>query len=52
MNLTEMGFEQANEYYFDTIKVKVEDAAAVKKTSRSTKHQFHYYDDKSCRYFT
>lgn len=43
--LSEMGFEQVNNYYFDTVKVKVNDVAAIRKLAEAQKINFHYFED-------
>ena len=43
--LAEMGFEQVNQYYFDTVKVKVNDVAAIRKLAEAKKINFHYFED-------
>ncbi|MCW3109130.1 MAG: glycine dehydrogenase, partial [Segetibacter sp.] len=43
--LKEMGFEQVNEYYFDTIKVKVDDIAKIRKLAEAQEINFHYFQD-------
>jgi glycine dehydrogenase len=43
--LRELGFEQVNEYYFDTIKVKVDDVAALRKLAEAQQMNFHYFHD-------
>jgi glycine dehydrogenase len=43
--LVEMGFEQVNNHYFDTIKVKVEDVAAIRKLAEDQQINFHYFND-------
>ncbi len=43
--LIEMGFEQVNNSYFDTIKVKVNDVAAIRKLAEVQKMNFHYFED-------
>ena len=40
--LKTLGFELSNAAYFDTIKVKVDDAAAIRKTAEAAKINFHY----------
>ncbi|MFN8251531.1 MAG: aminomethyl-transferring glycine dehydrogenase [Ferruginibacter sp.] len=44
--LDEMGFTNVNEYYFDTLKILVKDAAAVQKIAEEQSINFHYFDDK------
>ena len=41
--LQEMGFEQANQYFFDTLKVKVEDSAIIKKMAEAQNINFYYF---------
>ena len=43
--LREMGFSQVNEYFFDTVKVKVPDVAALRKLAEAQKLNFHYFKD-------
>ncbi|WP_018614559.1 aminomethyl-transferring glycine dehydrogenase [Segetibacter koreensis] len=40
--LREMGFEQVNEFFFDTIKVKVNDVDVIRKIAESQKINLHY----------
>lgn len=43
--LAEMGFEQVNDCYFDTVKVKVNNVAAIRKLAEAKKINFHYIED-------
>ncbi len=43
--LQEMGFEQANEYFFDTLKIKVEDSAVIKKIAEDQNINFYYFEN-------
>ncbi len=43
--LEAMGFDPQNEYYFDTIKVKVADAAAVRQIAEARGINFHYEEN-------
>ena len=43
--LIEMGFEQVNNYYFDTVKVKVNDVATIRKLAEAQRINFHYFED-------
>lgn len=43
--LTQMGFEQVNRYYFDTVKVKVNNVAAIRQVAEAKKINFHYFED-------
>ena len=43
--LQEMGFEQANQYFFDTLKVKVEDSAIIKKMAEAQNINFYYFEN-------
>ena len=43
--LKAMGFEQQNKSYFDTIKVKTDDASAIKKIAESRGINFHYQNN-------
>lgn len=43
--LDELGFSNVNEYYFDTLKVQVKDAAAVCKIAEERSINFHYFDN-------
>ncbi|GEO07927.1 aminomethyl-transferring glycine dehydrogenase [Segetibacter aerophilus] len=43
--LVEMGFEQVNRHYFDTIKVKVDDVAAIRNLAEAQQINFHYFND-------
>ncbi|MEJ7677755.1 MAG: hypothetical protein WKG06_07785 [Segetibacter sp.] len=40
-----MGFKQVNNYYFDTVKVKVNDVAAIRKLAEAKKINFRYFED-------
>jgi len=40
--LSELGFENSNNYYFDTLQVKVNDAAAIKQLAEAREINFHY----------
>ena len=42
--LKELGFEQVNEYFFDTIKVKVEDMSALRLLAEAQQINFHYFN--------
>lgn len=43
--LNEMGFQNENNAYFDTLKVKVADTAVVKKIAEQNEINFYYYDN-------
>jgi glycine dehydrogenase len=43
--LVEMGFEQVNKYYFDTIKLKVDDVETIRKLAETQQINFHYFTD-------
>lgn len=43
--LSDLGFNNVNEYYFDTLKVEVKDTAAVRKLAEAQEINFHYFDD-------
>lgn len=44
--LNELGFTNLNEYYFDTLKISVNDAAAIIKLAEIQQINFHFIDDK------
>ena len=43
--LKELGFDQVNKHFFDTIKVKVDNMSAFRKLAESHNMNFHYYKD-------
>jgi glycine dehydrogenase len=43
--LAALGFENSNEFYFDTLKIKVADTAALKKAAEANSINFHYFDN-------
>ncbi len=43
--LAELGFEQVNEYFFDTLKVKVEDVKQVRAIAEAKEINFFYFDN-------
>lgn len=43
--LKEMGFNQVNNHFFDTVKVKVNDVSAFRKLAESKEVNFHYFED-------
>ncbi len=43
--LDELGFTNVNEFYFDTLKVQVKDAAAIKKIAEERSINFYYFDN-------
>jgi glycine dehydrogenase len=45
--LHHLGFTNENEFYFDTLKIKVEDASALRKISEERNVNFHYFDSKN-----
>lgn len=45
--LKELGFEQVNNSFFDTIKVKVKDVPAFRRLAEIHKMNFHYFEDGS-----
>ncbi len=45
--LTDLGFNQENQFYFDTIKVQVDDVKVVRQIAESREINFHYFDDGS-----
>ncbi len=45
--LKHLGFEQLNEYYFDTLKVRVQDAEKVKALAEAQEVNFRYFADGS-----
>ncbi|MES2429712.1 MAG: aminomethyl-transferring glycine dehydrogenase [Bacteroidota bacterium] len=44
--LNELGFTNINEYYFDTIKIKVNDVEAIRTSAEKQEINFNYFDDK------
>ncbi len=44
-SLAEMGFENANKFYFDTLKIKVADVQAFKKIAEENEINFHYFEN-------
>lgn len=44
--LDELGFTNVNEYYFDTLKVSVQNAATIIKLAEAQEMNFHFIDDK------
>ncbi len=43
--LIEFGFETVNQYFFDTIKLKVPDADIIRTEAEQQEMNFHYFDD-------
>jgi glycine dehydrogenase len=43
--LNELGFENVNNYYFDTIKIAVENTAAIRTAAELREINFYYYDN-------
>lgn len=43
--LNELGFENINSHYFDTIRIQVKDAAAIKKIAEERRINFYYSND-------
>jgi glycine dehydrogenase len=43
--LTELGFTNVNEYYFDTLKIHVKDAAPIRKLAEQQEMNFNYFDN-------
>lgn len=43
--LTDMGFQNENSAYFDTVKIKVTDTAAIKKIAEQNQINFYYYEN-------
>ncbi|MGG9961101.1 aminomethyl-transferring glycine dehydrogenase [Ferruginibacter sp. SUN106] len=43
--LTELGFTNVNEYYFDTLKVHVKDISQIRKLAEQQEINFNYFDD-------
>lgn len=43
--IKEMGFEQVNEFFFDTIKVKVENPLAIRTLAEAEQINFHYFEN-------
>ncbi|MGI8633789.1 MAG: aminomethyl-transferring glycine dehydrogenase, partial [Segetibacter sp.] len=43
--IKEMGFDQVNEYYFDTLKVKVDDLPALRSIAETQQINLHYFED-------
>lgn len=43
--LSELGFDNINSHYFDTIRIKVKDAAAIKKLAEDRRINFYYSQD-------
>ena len=43
--LQEMGFDQLNEYFFDTLKVRVENSAAIKTLAEAQNINFNYFEN-------
>lgn len=44
--LKELGIQQINRYYFDTLKIQVEDAAAIRNIAESHGINFRYFDNR------
>ena len=43
--LQQMGFDQLNEYFFDTIKIRVENSAVIKTLAEAQNINFNYFED-------
>ena len=43
--LIELGFETMNQYFFDTIKIKVPDADIIRTEAQQQEMNFHYFED-------
>lgn len=43
--LAELGFENENKYYFDTLKIKATDLSAIRKVAEERRINFYYYND-------
>jgi len=43
--LNELGFENVNAYYFDTLKIAIENTAAIKAAAELREINFYYYDN-------
>ncbi|RYY69654.1 MAG: glycine dehydrogenase (aminomethyl-transferring) [Chitinophagaceae bacterium] len=43
--LADLGFQNENSAYFDTVKIKVADVAAIKKIAEQNQINFYYYDN-------
>lgn len=43
--LSEMGFTNVNEYYFDTLKIHVKDATPIRKLAEQQEINFNYFDN-------
>ncbi|MCU0356032.1 MAG: aminomethyl-transferring glycine dehydrogenase [Cyclobacteriaceae bacterium] len=43
--LKQLGIQQLNEYYFDTLKLRVADAEAIRKTAEKHQVNFRYFDN-------
>jgi glycine dehydrogenase len=43
--LTNIGYEQANQSYFDTLKIKTDNAAAIRQIAESREINFRYFDN-------
>lgn len=43
--LSELGFENTNDHFFDTLKIKVADAAAISKLAEQQEINFHQFDE-------
>jgi glycine dehydrogenase len=45
VELVKLGFEQTNAFYFDTLKLKVEDRQSIKIKAEKLELNFHYFND-------
>ncbi|TDH27982.1 glycine dehydrogenase (aminomethyl-transferring) [Segetibacter sp. 3557_3] len=45
VELSEMGFEQQNQYFFDTLKVKVDNVSSLRQIAEAQRINFFYYPD-------
>jgi glycine dehydrogenase len=43
--LSTLGYENENHFYFDTIKIKVKDITSLKEVAENNEINFHYYED-------
>ena len=43
--LTEIGYEQLNQYYFDTLKIRTDNVAAIRQIAENREVNFRYFDN-------